>query len=161
MRLRKAAAVAKTLARQADARENTRNRRAAEKAAKPFQEREHAPSTRIPFHLVFAADRERRGDIPVTLPPITMLESPVTDEDIDLPHDPVAQERAERFLAAAYAYQRRQAEKAQVAARVVHVDLPDEALHLAHAIDHDIMRELGRIAARPPAKWRNPLISNA
>jgi hypothetical protein len=156
MRLRPAATVAKALLKKAETTEAARRRRAAAKAIKALSVPEPGPSSRLSVGQLLAMDRERRASVPVTLPPITMLESPVADEDLDLPHDPVAQERAERFLAAAYAYQRRQAEKAEAAARVVHVEVEDESLHLSHLVDKQIGDELQRLVDRPPVRWRNP-----
>lgn len=151
MNFRSAAAVAKVLLK-AEAADKARARRAAAKALKSVSKPEPGPSSRISLGSLIALDRERRAKIAVTLPPVTILESPVSDADIDLPDDPVAQERAERFLAAAYAYQRHQAAKHQV----VHVEVDDDALHLDHVDLKGIGDELQRIADRPPSRWRNP-----
>jgi hypothetical protein len=151
---RSAAAVAKALLK-VEAVDKARARRAAAKARNTMSPPKLGPSSRISVGQLIALDRERRADIPVTLPPVTILESPITDADLDLPDDPIAQERAERFLAAAYAYQRRQAEKAKPA-QVVNIEVDDAALHLDHVDLKRIGEELQRIATRPPAKWRNP-----
>lgn len=158
MNFRSAAAVARSLMK-AEAADKARARRAAAKALKSVSKPEPGPSSRISLGSLIALDRERRAGIPVTLPPIKMLEAPISDTDIGLADDPVSQERAVRFLEAAYAYKRREAQKAHAAARVVNVEIDDEFLELIQSDrlssdDAMILQELQRIAAQPPAKWR-------
>lgn len=52
---------------------------------------------------------------PVSLAPTTMYE--ITDADIGLPDDPVAQARAEDYVRAAIAFRHRQHARAEIAAR--------------------------------------------
>ncbi|AYO84057.1 hypothetical protein EBB05_18490 [Methylobacterium brachiatum] len=109
------------------------------------------------------------GPPPVSLAPITM--SSLTDADVGLPDDPLAQERAERFIAAAIAYRFKQQSLAREAARLasaeklfpgttVAVEVPDDAVTLIaptdvlDEVDQGILRELRRLTARSPSRWR-------
>lgn len=92
---------------------------------------------------------------PVSLPAVRM--GSVTDEDIGLTPDPVAQVRAETYLSAVIAHRLREEDiarrRAEAAARTVHVEVDDASLHLAHVIDHGIHREMRRLEAMPLPKW--------
>lgn len=91
---------------------------------------------------------------PPTLPASVFRE--ITDADIGIPHDPIAQEKAERYVRAAIAHRLRQEDHARKAATMINVELPDDSLHLAHATDHAINRELRRLEAMPTPRWMRP-----
>lgn len=94
----------------------------------------------------------------ITLAPATVTGG-LSDEDIGLPRDDVAQEGAERFLRAAYAFRLREAEKEAARQRLlpgptVHVEIPDDSVALVSPTNHlspldvEILRELKRLARR-------------
>ncbi|MGH1572781.1 hypothetical protein ACRAWG_21560 [Methylobacterium sp. P31] len=89
----------------------------------------------------------------ITLPPVSTRE--ITDADIGLPHDPVAQLKAETYLRAAIGHRLREAAQATTvkptAAATINVEIPDESLALSdHAV---ILAELRRIKAMPVPTW--------
>lgn len=116
------------------------------------------------------------------LPPPFMLARPVstkavslaavttaclTDADIGLPDDPIAQQRAEEAIRAAISYRLRQEAKAKPApVQAIEVPLDDDSLSIrdvpADVLD-GIASELRRIASRPATAIRSgaeyPVIS--
>ncbi|CAO4169544.1 hypothetical protein [Methylorubrum aminovorans] len=77
----------------------------------------------------------------------------LTDEDVGLPHDPIAQERAEEFIRAAISYRLKMKAKAKpVSILAVEVPIEDESITIldvpADVLD-GIAAELRRIAERP------------
>lgn len=97
--------------------------------------------------------RRAVGGAPITLPAVGTGPS-LTDEDMGLEPDPVAQARAEAFIRAAIAYRLHQDAKAaetgrKAAPTAVHVEVPDADLHLSHVVDRGIHQELVRLASRP------------
>ncbi len=113
--------------------------------------------------------------VPVTLAPATVTGG-LTDADVGLPADPVAQLRAETFLKAAIAYRMREEERARQLARaaalavpanvpVMHVEVPDEAMLLIDPTDRlspedtAILAELRRLAGRPRGGDRSTAVS--
>lgn len=98
------------------------------------------------------------GGAPITLPPVGTGPT-LTDEDVGLKPNPGDQARAEAFIKAAIGHrmhvEAKARETARKAAPTVHVEVQDDALHLAHVTDHGIHRELIRLASRP-ARDRKP-----
>jgi hypothetical protein len=87
---------------------------------------------------------------PVTLAPAT-TSGGITDSDVGLPHDDVAQERAERFLRNVYAFQMREAAKEDARQRLfpdltVHEEVPDESFTLMRPTDRLTPIEAGIVA---------------
>lgn len=107
----------------------------------------YVPKIRLPAGIASANAWALENAPPPTLPQTAFRD--ITDEMIGLPHDPVAQERAERFIRAAIAHRLHVEQKAAETATVVNVEVPDDALHLSHVTDRDIHRELIRLASRP------------
>lgn len=108
------------------------------------------PKRRIPAGGASAVAWALENAAPPTMPTTSFRD--ITDTDLGLPHDDIAQEKAERFLRAAHAYQLHQEAKAAENARKaapVHVEIEDDSLFLAHKVDRDIFRQLQRIASRP------------
>lgn len=77
----------------------------------------------------------------------------LSDEDVGLPHDPIAQERAEEFIRAAIGYRLRQEAKAKPAViQAVEIPIADDALSIRD-VPADVLEgiavELRRIAGLP------------
>ena len=111
------------------------------------------PAKKASITQLVALDRTER-DRTITLPTITA--GTVTDADVGLEEDPVAQLRAETYLKSVIAYRDKEAEIARQIARasdlavpanvpVIHVEVPDDALLLTQ-IDVEILAELRRLA---------------
>lgn len=174
-RYRSSTDVMALLLAKAEKAEAARLRRKAKSQMKATQALETAAATpkqdTRPIGLQLYHDRLQRGEQPVTLPPVTM--STITDSDIGLKDDPIAQEKAERYLMAVLANQRHQEQKARAAQRLasaqklipgptVHIEIPDESVLLENPTDQlsetdrAIYRELKRLEARPPFRWMQP-----
>ncbi|MGN7127726.1 hypothetical protein [Methylorubrum thiocyanatum] len=115
----------------------------------------------------WAVTRPRRNPVPaallaprlkstkvVTMPTRNMRM--LTDEDVGLPHDPIAQQRAEEFIRAAISYRLKTEAKAKPdVVTMVEVPLDDEAIIIrdvpADVLD-GIASELRRIAYRSHPK---------
>jgi hypothetical protein len=90
------------------------------------------------------------GGGPITLPAVGTGPS-LTDQDVGLKPNPGEQARAEAFIKASIGYRLHVEAKARDTARMaaVHVELDNDALHVAHIVDAGINRELIRLASRP------------
>ena len=118
------------------------------------------PAKKASITQLVALNRTER-DRTITLPSITM--GSVTDADVGLEDDPVAQLRAETYLRSVIAYHAKEAEVVRQLARasdlavpanvpVVHVEIPDNSMSLMGPTDHlpqidaEILAELRRLA---------------
>lgn len=92
--------------------------------------------------------RRPTGPAKITLPEVGAWPA-LTDADVGLTDDPVAQDRAERMIRAAVGYRLHEEAKTREAARkaAVYVQVDDDALFLAHRVDRDIHRELVRLTS--------------
>lgn len=118
------------------------------------------PGSKDTFHHNHGIPMNRRpfrwtppSTAPITLPPITAID--LTDADLGLPDDPLAQESAERAIRAATAFRLKQEAIAGLRQTVpgpVTITVPDGALSFEDVppdVLHGIATELRRLVARP------------
>lgn len=108
-------------------------------------------------------------NLPITMP--TPPDRGITDESLGLTRNDAAQLKAEGWLTVVLAQQLRDEAKARDAARLasaeklapgptIAVEVPDDSVALIaptdqlNDIDQGILRELRRLTAMPPSRWR-------
>jgi len=114
------------------------------KPRRPIMNHVHRTRT-IPRALLLAKPSHTKT---ITMPLRNMRM--LSDEDVGLPHDPIAQERAEEFIRAAIGYRLRQEAKAKPAVvTVVKVPIDDDSI-LIRDVPQDVLdgisAELHRIS---------------